>query len=374
MSTFAKQILQEQEKPLMPVDNTGGEGGDNGGAAGSEELDETGKPKVIPPVPPVETPKPADSATPSTPPAKIPLEKVEGAPAESGDEDDVDDAKILAALKKRGMDISSLEDIKPKPKELTPEEKEAAKEELKEQSIQFGLKNKLFKTTDLEEFAAAQKRDPQEVALEEFAVNYKKSYPEATDEDVKDAFSDFFGLDLEDGHFRKTLMSSEMKRIADMNLRSKFPQIMGVEEDYQENIRVEQSARTYKERVDKAFADIKPELKITLDGQEYSFPYRTDSIKALKEQFLSAVQFDAFGQEAPDEKVLMGAISESLNAKDMRKAIEVIAKAHADKILLDHQAGRKGIIPERVSSGGSNEHTDSAAYNGFAKDIINQNN
>lgn len=328
------------------------------------------------------TPQPAPSVTPAAAepkPVAPTQDKAEGAkpaetPAKPAGEPLLgtkpDPAKIIADLKALGINVDNLEQLRPTPKVITPEEQKQNEEETREKAIQYGLKNKLFKSADLEQYTLDSKREVRDVALEQFTAQYKAANPEAEDYEIESAFSDYYAEEEDDDNYRKKVMATEMKKVAANVLAEKYPGITNINEDYGEVVKMETAARDYSQVVNNIFSTLPSDLKFNVEGREYTHVFKADSINSVKEQFLSTPSFLAFGQEAVNEGDLKSAVLDTLSTKEMRRAVETIAKAHSDATLLDKEAGRKGIQPDRASAAGSNEFGKTSTYQGFAKEQI----
>src|ERR1700761_7849242 len=344
-NAFARQLLKDNGRDI------------------SDFLDDKGNPKVVEAAPGGEAPKPAAAPKPqgggdgADPTAG---EKPAGEDANNGGappataaaepvvDEDIEDHKLLAALKKRGMNIEKLDDLKPAEKPLTEEEENARKKEVRENAIKYALKEKHITTEELANYNVDAAKSPREIEKD------------LTKEDAEERFANYFKENLPEDNWERKERQQELNARAMHYFNSKYPNVMDSESTYVEHTQTLELAKAYNKRVEHVFASFPTketfEIDVDVEGgktakEVYTFDFSKESIEAVKNQLLSEESFNRLGKANVDEATLNAIIKSSLLQKEFTNAVKTVARSHANKMVLAAKAGRKGVIPERAGEG-----------------------
>lgn len=310
--------------------------------------------------PPVTPVSPAQPTTPEVPPVQpdttVPATEP-ATPVAITDPEDIDDAKLLAALSKKiGRDITSLDDLKEQ-KVLTPEEVAEEQERLRNQATSYGLENKLFTRKDLDAFATDKAKNPRDTALLVFGQELKAINPSITDEEIGEQFSMWAFEHEEEGHPLRTMMNSSIQNIHDNYINNKYAPITNVESAYSQYNTSVQNASEFGKRIDRVFGSFtdgtKPyDMSFSLgEGLDYHYEVKPEVINEIKAKYQSAEAFNALGDKAKDDKFLHDIVTNEVKSKEFNNILFRVAEAHSAKKLLDVAAERQGITPQRDIEG-----------------------
>lgn len=284
--------------------------------------------------------------------------------------EDIPEDKILAMLKKRGIDAKSLDELKPKPT-LSPEEQEAAAENERTAAINFGLEKKLFTRKDYEQFIADTRRTPEDIALQVFSNVMLAADNTLKPEDINARFREYFRLDHEDSDWQKTLKAQEMKDLAVSYINKTHAKVTGVTDEYRAEQQIKQDALSYHTSVKQSFNTIGKTLTHTIKDEEGEFPFQFNIpekvIKDATDIYLSSEHFNALNGIEPEE--LTAAIRLSMLEKMLPQIIAEGAKSyHAHKVETLKMI-RQGV-PERQVEQGHQSSTSTKQIPGRATQIM----
>ena len=295
---------------------------------GKEPLTEL--PTETPPAPPINT------NTPPTPPnTEEPLVIVA----------ELSDDQLLEALRKKGLQVTSFDDLKPKEDPaLLAEQRDAA-------VLSYGLTKGKFNKKEYESLVR-DSNDPQNLVYQDYHAAAKKEDPELSDEDIQAEFADKFGITAEPGTRKHKRGQQELSILADKLLKSKYQKIYDTENEYgqfestqkqqlQTRQKIESAAPKYKADVDTVFNDLK---KITVQFDEHE-TYEVDAM----EDSLQSIKTLMIDPDFASEQILKGTtvaeLKEIAYTKFLRDNFPILAKKIAIQHQYKNQKGAKGIIP-----------------------------
>lgn len=256
---------------------------------------------------------------------------------------EVDDARLLEILQKKGIPVNSLEDLKVKedPAKVA-EQREASK-------LSYALTKGLFSTRDHESFIR-EKGNPRDLVFAQFYEETKKEDAELSDAEIQAEFEDKYGISAEPGTRRHKRGVLEIGLLADKILREKYGKIYSAEDIYARHESVETAslqrtrtvlakAPTYKADVEAVFAELKT-IKIQADDKEsYEVPIPPQALDAVKALFLDS--------EYCAEKIVKGYTKDELKeiaySTIARQNLNTLSLEFAKQYHLKRQAGTKGI-------------------------------
>jgi hypothetical protein len=269
------------------------------------------------------------------------------------------DEDLLAILKERGVDASSLEDLKA-PVTLTPEQQEEKKAQVREKAIQNGLTSGLFTAKELQEFNVTTAKPARDIAFELFANDQKRRDASVTDEDIADRFAEKYGENLPDDSWLKKEGQDAMEHLKQAYISNRFAKINNAEGVYEQSQQVTKAAQTYKTSVDNIFNTLDKEYKTSFQDanpkggadiiEEFSYVYSADEMEAVKKQFLTEDSFRMLGTGELDPQRLKISIELALKGMAFDKIVKGISRGYASKLLLREQAERKAVLPEGTAA------------------------
>ncbi len=203
-NAFVMQMLKENGRDIKDFQNEDGSPKiPEVVAPATPDVPKPPKTPGAPPVPPVPGANPPEGEQPAAEPD-----------AEDTD-DDIEDEKLLAVLRKRGLKIDKLDDLKPAEKQLTEEEQQAAKKELRENALKYALNNKLITADELKNYNIDSDKSPRDIVLKQFTDKWRETEKDLSDEDAEERFAAYMKESLpEDNWERKELSSINSRATA----------------------------------------------------------------------------------------------------------------------------------------------------------------
>lgn len=261
---------------------------------------------------------------------------------------ELDDAALLALLEKRGVKVSSLEELKPKEAQKTPEE---ILEERDNQKLTYAIGKGLFNKKEYESFIS-DNNDKENLVYANYYAEAKKDDPELTDEDIEAEFKSKFGLDAEPGSRKHKRGAKEINLIAGEILKTKHNKIYDAENkysSYENETKTEADRRRsiasktpdYVKTVNEVFSSLSKIAGKFDDQESYEVTMVADSIEQAKKDFLTP--------EFVEKQILAGLSKEQIEVQArsviVNKNLPYLLREHAKQILDKHKAGTKGIVP-----------------------------
>lgn len=285
---------------------------------------------------------------------------------------DVPNEKLIEMLKKKGIEIESIEALKPKP---TEEEEENNRKEAKAKAFKYAVDTNIFTQEEYDSFAVDSKKEKIEIARSEFHKKFKaalgeNSEDEYTDEDIDLVFNrEFLVDDTEDSPIKK-IKQKEIDSLAENFLNKKYGKILNHEavfNDYNSNL---SKAKTYKATIDEEIELIKQNsLEFKIGDSKVTYKPTEETFAKVSELYSSPEMYSKIGAES--KEVLQNAIMSSLTQMDFSKIVSEIAENYHATELKKINLGRQGII-ERNGSGQQGGATGASATP-HADGIVNSN-
>lgn len=258
---------------------------------------------------------------------------------------ELDDARLLEALQKKGIPITSLDELKKKEDPaVTAEQREANK-------LSYALTKGLFSTKDHENFIR-ERGNPRDIVFGQYHAEAKAEDPSLTDEEIQSEFEEKYGISADPGTRKFKRGVQEIGLLADKILREKYAKIYSAEDAYSKHETAENASRTrsrtiiekapaYKADVEAVFNELKT-IKIPVDDKEsYDVPIPEAALTAVKDLFLNP--------EYCADKVVKGYTRDELKeiaySTLARQNLGTLSLEVAKQYHLKRQSGLKGILP-----------------------------
>lgn len=259
--------------------------------------------------------------------------------------DDIDDAKVIEFLNKKGIAAKSIEDLLPKTEEdpaKLAEKKEAAK-------LSYGLDKGLFTKKQYDNFVSATK-DVKNFVYADYHKAAKADDPSLTDEQIQEEFITEFGLDADPATRKYKYGQQKLNVLAEKMLKDNFSPIYNADQEYSQfeanqNKKKEfekkllTAAPNYKKDVDAVFNKIKKISTKFSDDESYEVEAVNETIESVKSKFLDA----DFMAKKISEGYSLEQLEDIAFTAVLRKDFAHIAKQIGLEMMKKKQAGTKGI-------------------------------
>lgn len=263
-------------------------------------------------------------------------------------EAEIDDDKVLKYLqKKKGIKLTSFDDLKPKP---SAQDLEKEKEDREADKISWGLKNGKFKKQDLENYFVESK-DPKSLIFQSYEAKIKAANPEVTDEEVQNQFKERFSLDLDPESWQYKQGQEELALMSGQLINKKYGSIISLESEYSQHERSQNekqsvqnriiaNAPAYKRDVEEVFSGIS-KYKTKIGDFEIEFEIPEDFIQRSKAYFLQ--------DDTAADQITKGWKKEDINDVAYNSILienrNFIDQKIGELYHLNKQKGTRGIIP-----------------------------
>lgn len=365
-NNIALELLKENGRDIVDVPPPGGAqppaGGAQPPAGGAQPPAGGANPPAGGAQPPADPPaggtRPAGGATPPAGGANPPggAQPPADAPA-----DDIDDEKLRAALLKRGIKVDKLDQLKPPPAaEPTAEEKEKARIEKHEAAIQHALKAKTIKASDITAYELDKQKPARDVVYPFMMEKWKKDFPDATQEELDERFAEYYLENKKPDDWHRKEREQLMAAQAESIINNRHSKVLGIDSAYSEYEETIEAAKGYNAVVDATFEKpitLEP-FTIEVDGEggaktteSYTFEFSKETVNAVKEQLKTEDSFNRIGRSGLDETAMNALVRNALIEKELGNIVRTVARSHANKMVIQAKAGRKGALPETVGAG-----------------------
>ena len=268
---------------------------------------------------------------------------------------ELDDTALLELLGKRGIKVSSLEDLKTKDPEedpiLTAEKLDAAK-------LTYGLEKGLFNKKTYDNYISDSK-DPHHLVFADFYADAKKNDPNLTDEEIQAEFREEYGLDSETTSRKFLRGKKDLDVRAEKIMNEKYGKVLSLDSEFkshQETRKTESDRRKtilaktpqYKKDIQAAFGDLKKITTKFSDTESYEATILDEHINEIMDDFLKPEAAERMIEEGYTPEKLKGVAFNVL----LSKKFPVIANELIKQALLKNQKGAHGI-PEGNTLGGN---------------------
>ncbi len=258
---------------------------------------------------------------------------------------ELDDAAIFEALKKRGINVNSFEDLAPKPiidLEKEAEEKEAAK-------LSFALSKGLYSKKEYENYIR-DTNDLQNLVYGDYYVEAKKENPELTDQEIQDNFLAEHGLDADPASSKYKRGVNKVALLADKMLKDKYGKIYTSDQEFEKYETEQKSQKEYKANILSKAPLYKKDVEDAVkDITKLIIPFsEQESIEAtFKQEYIDSVKNQLLDEGYSIDQINKGwskdAIKQTAYTALVIQNLSEIVKDVATKYLYKHQGGTRGI-------------------------------
>jgi len=266
--------------------------------------------------------------------------------------------ELVKMLNERaGIQLNSLEDLKPQP---TEDEIRAAKEKREADKLAFGLGTGRFKKEEYDAFQQAQ-ADKLGIIKTEIAAKIQAAYPELTEDQVAEKVAIYTGANLEDDVLRAE-REAELLQLADNKLQSQFKNIINLDTDFEQHEQGITNKANFENKVKAALPVYQKDLSTVLSGlsvievpvndlknpennHTVKLSFSEDDLKEVEDAFLDPDQIIRHVKEGYTPDKIKGEAEMVLIKKHFARLVSQGAKDYNSAQKEKYLNGRKGLMP-----------------------------
>ncbi len=308
-------------------------------------------------------PQPAASSAPAPKEGQQPEQKPNDPPPATPVLELNDDLVRKYLEEKHGAKIESFDDLKPRQKELTEEEKEQHRQAREAKKLTYGIEKGLFKKEEYDDYVHASKSTADLVYN-----NYKEQAladdPELTEFDIQEEFQEKFGLNADKTSRKYKQGQKELDVLAEKLLHTKYSGIYKLDPEFsayenEVNAETERKARIiskapqYKQDVESVANDLRKITHIIkendedAEGFDADFEFSDEAINNAKKILLRADFSEAQIERGWSKDTLKDILETALIRNNLPKILTQSARKFANAKLQAMRKDRQGVIPTR---------------------------
>lgn len=259
-------------------------------------------------------------------------------------EEDIDttDDEIIALLKKKGIDVSSLEDLKPKVDPAIESEKRESKK------ITYALEKGIISKREYDAYIS-DNSNRQSVVFAEFSKEEKENDPDLTEEEILEKFNETFFLNAEEGSLKYKRGQRLLNKEADAIIKERHGKYFEIDSIFdtfeKESIATTNQAKKIKEQTPiytKSVEDSISQLsKLTFKLGDSSFTV------SIPEKTLTDVKKSWMNEGQMEKAILSGMSSDEIKGAIemtiLKGSFESIINSVANKKIESKAKGTQGI-------------------------------
>lgn len=283
-----------------------------------------------------------------------PKEKTEQAAKDKVEPTEPTSEDILKFLQKQGINVNSLEDLKPK---KTEADLQLEKEQRENEKIAYGLQKGFITKKEHESFILDM-NDPVKVVYNDFKKDLLDTDPELSESEIKEKFDERYGQDNDESSIQFKRGKKELEVIANKLIQEKHAKILGLEREYEryessekEKTEFEAKVRSaepiYKRDISEITQSLK-KIQIPIgEKQFFEFDVEDSVLTPLANKLLEDDRVRNSVSKGYDKDEVKG----GLEAAVILKSLPSILTKYANAEVLKQQAGVRGVPPNRVNVG-----------------------
>lgn len=266
-------------------------------------------------------------------------------------EEELEKLALKYLSKKKGSEITSLDEILNPKKDPTPEELEEAKAQRENEKIAFGLQKGKISKKELESYNIDMS-DPLKVVYEDFKADIIADNPNLTEDEIEEAFDAKYNQDKEDTTIEFKRGKKEIEILATNIIRSKHSKVLSLDSEFDQFENSEKSKTEIENKIKSAIPQYQKDVeaafaktaKITVPISETeSFEFDVDPTTITEHQATLlnpdyAISKVKQGYKAED-------LAQEINLYMLIRNLGTAMTKYADKVAYDKQKGTHGIPP-----------------------------
>lgn len=254
--------------------------------------------------------------------------------------------EVIEFLKKKGMNISSLDEIAPKKE--TPEQ---ARERRDNAKLAFAFSKGLISQKQFQSYSA-DNADIQSLVYRQYLQEQKKEDSSLTDSEILDEFEEKYGIKADPTSRKFKRGQAEIEVLGNKILKDSYKEVYSLEDIYSkheadENARIEEETKLlqetpkYKAHIDKLFAETLTKFPVKLGEDTYDLEVPAEIISEIKGSLLKTETAISNIKAGMDQETLAATARMLVLDASFPHLVETAVK----QALLKKQAGVKGIVP-----------------------------
>lgn len=176
--------------------------------------------------------------------------------------EDLSNEQLLEMLSKKGIKVSSLDDLLPR---KTEEELKADADKRKNDMLAFGLSTGKFKKEEYDSYLRLQD-NKMDVIKSELKEKIKVANPELSDEQIEEKVALYTFAHLEEGDVLRTQREQELIELADAKLQKQFKNIYNLENDFEQHEQGINNKTNFENKVKAALPVYQKDISTVLDS------------------------------------------------------------------------------------------------------------
>lgn len=309
-------------------------------------------------------------------------------PADELDEPKPDEIKepsneeILVLLNKRGIAVSSLDDLKPQPTEA---EIQAAKENRESEMLAYGLGTGKFKKEEYDAYQLAQ-ANKIGVIKDELQVEMAEMFPELSEEAILEKIAQYTFEHLEENDPLRQRREKELLAQAESKIKDKYKNIANLANDYDQHQQGLTNKTNTEQKIKAALPVYQADLAKALEGlQNIQVPvndtknpannvmipvkFSDTDIAEIREAFLNPDIIIGRVQNGYTQEQLQGETKAALIVKHWDRILVQYAKDYNSQMKAGYIRGVKGLKSE-LNPDISDDNLDNNPHNAQYQDLL----
>lgn len=262
-----------------------------------------------------------------------------------------DQTKLKAYNEMFGTQFKSLDEIKPKEKEPTKEELEAAAAQKRQAALSWAITEGKLKQEDIEKAVLAKSKGARDIAFELHAKELREEDPEISEEDIESSFQDYYHEDKDEKSPLRRAALKRMEQLADSYRRENAGAYDSVEEEFESVQTTKAQYESYSNNIKAVAKELPKAVTIdvpfkSLDGSTLEFKYEVPVdekvIEKIKKDFLNENTFKFLGANVKPEDVKEEMMT-AIHGKLLPQIIAEVVRQDRENVQKEIRAKLKNI-------------------------------
>lgn len=254
------------------------------------------------------------------------------------------DAQVLEYLRKKNLNIKSLDELAP------PVDPSIEADKREAQKLSFAINNNIFTKKEYDSFITESK-DPDSLVFRDYLHEALTEDPEISEDDVRAEFLEKYGLNSDPNSRRYKRGMKEIQMNADQILKEKYGKIYAADQSFNQH---EQIQKQNQERQAKLLSQT-PQYKNdveqlvgNLKNYKVQFPNSEEFVVSLPEEYLGAIKQKfidpAYVEQLVEKGYSKELLQETIELTAIKENLPSIIRAYHDEQMRAKQAGTRGIV------------------------------
>lgn len=297
-------------------------------------------------------------------------------------EGDLSNDKLIELLAKKGITVSSLDDLKPK---LSEAEIKDAEEKRKGKMVAYGIETGKFKIDDYNTLQKLQENKTA-IFIDELTSEIKAANPEITEDQLSEQLKEYTLSHLDENDPRRKRREKELNIVAEQRLKEQFGSIYNLPSEFENYEKSEQSKYQLQRKIEAGLPVYKEDVKniiewvkkqdFVIEDKEHPennvsipFEFNEAKLKQITDAFLTESQIVQSISNGYDLEAMKQQAKMFLIGTDIESIVNHSAKHYNSTQKDKYINGRKNLIPSRELDTGFST-APSTLLEQFAADVL----